>query len=517
LRPFNAAGEFKPIDTSGGLRRIAVKSAGITVFGQGVSFFLQLLSTMVLARLLSPNDFGIIAMVTTFILLLRSFGLNGFTELIMQREEITQSLASNFFWIELGIGALLTVGFAASAPAIAHFYHNAAVVRVAQYMSLTIVISCLGWIHLALLQRAMRFTATAIINLVGQAALVIVSVALGFAGWHYWALVCGNIAQVTVVAAGGWMACQWIPSRPRRVAGTESGLKFVTNVYSHFVFSYSTRNTDNLLVGWKYDAKALGLYKKAYDLFVLAEAQLMYPISAVAISALSRVRNDRDQYLRYFLRTISVLALVGMGIGADFALIGRDVIRILLGPGWEEAGRIFTLFGPGIGVMMLYNTHGWVHLSLGRPERWLRWGLIEFACTASLFLLGLHWGPSGIALAWTTSYFLLMIPGFWYAGRPIGLGVTAVLSVIWKFFLASLGASCLTVLIMNTLPRLAVAASISVALFRTLGVSLLFCGLYLLGVILLHRGLKPINETVGLLRDLLPRRRPTSQATGQAI
>ena len=173
--------------------------------------------------------------------------------------------------------------------------------------------------------------------------------------------------------------------------------------------------------------RTLGFYKKAYDLFVLPATQLLSPISAVAVSTLSRVSGDREQFQRYFLRMISVLALLGMGIGMDFALVGGDLIRFLFGSGWDEAGRIFVLFGPGIGVTMLYSTQGWIHLSIGRPERYLRWGLMEFAFTVTLFLLALPWGPSGIALAWTISYFLLMFPGFWYAGKPIGFGVGPII------------------------------------------------------------------------------------------
>jgi O-antigen/teichoic acid export membrane protein len=275
-------------------------------------------------------------------------------------------------------------------------------------------------------------------------------------------------------------------------------------VYSHFAFSYSTHNTDNLLVGWRYGARSLGFYKKAYDLFVLPETQLLAPLSAVVVSTLSRVSGNREQFQRYFLRAISVLALVGMGIGADFALVGMDLIRFLLGPGWEEAGRIFALFGPGIGVMLLYNTHGWVHLSIGRPERWFRWGLMEFVCTASLFLLALHWGPSGIALAWTVSYFLLMFPGFWYAGKPIGMGVGPVFAVIWKFFAASVGAGVGTALIVRAMPLFSTVSGAPGAFLRMVSVSLLFFALYFGGVIALHQGLKPLSETVDLLRDLLP-------------
>jgi O-antigen/teichoic acid export membrane protein len=506
LKPFQPDGTFHPIATGKELRRTAVRGAGAAIGGSAGNFAVGLGSVVVLARLLTPSDFGIVTMVTTFSLLLRSFGLNGFTELIMQREELTESLASNLFWINLGLGTILTLAFASSGPLLALFYHNSAVVPVTQGMSLTIGIGCLGYIHTGLLQRAMHFRTTAIINFAGQALQVIVSIVFAMAGWHYWALVWGSLTQTAVVAVGSLLVCRWIPSRPGRASGTGSGLKFAMNVYSHFAFSYLTRNTDNLLVGWRFGARALGFYKRAYDLFVLPETQLLAPLSAVVVSTLSRVHRDREQFQRYFLRTISVLALVGMGIGADFALVGKDLIRFLFGPGWEEAGRIFALFGPGIGVMLLYNTHGWIHLSIGRPERWFRWGLMEFLCTVSLFLLALRWGPSGIAFAWTASYFLLMFPGFWYAGKPIGLGIGPVLAIIWKFFAASVGAGFGTALIISAMPYFATPFGTAGAFVRMVSVSLLFFGLYIGGVIVLHQGLKPLNETVSLLRDLLPER-----------
>ena len=504
---FQSDGTFRPMATGDGLRRTAVRGAGMAIAGSAANFALQIGSVVILARLLTPSDFGVVTMVTTFSLLLRSFGQNGFTELIMQREELTDSLASNLFWINLGIGTILSVVFAGSGRLLALFFHNSALVPVTQGMSLTIGIGCLGYIHTGLLQRAMHFRTTAIISFMGQVLQFIVSIILAFAGWHYWALVWGSVTQAAVVAVGSLLVCRWMPRWPSRAAGTGSGIKFAMNVYSHFAFSYLTRNTDNLLVGWRFGAPALGFYKKAYDLFVLPETQLLVPLSAVVVSTLSRVKRDREQFQRYFLRTISVLALLGMAVGADLALVGPDMIRLLFGPGWEQAGRIFALFGPGIGVMLLYNTHGWIHLSIGRPERWFRWGLLEFLCTVSLFLLTLRWGPSGIAFAWTASYFLLMFPGFWYAGKPIGLGIGVIFAVIWKFFAASVLAGCATVLIFKTMPRLATAGGAGGAAVRMLAVSLVFFALYLGGVIALHQGLTPLSETAGLIRDCLPERK----------
>ena len=505
LKPFGTDGTFRPIVTGKRLRQTAVRGAAAAFAGQASNFAVGIGSVVILARLLTPSDFGIVTMVTTVGLLFRSFGQNGFTEVIMQRDELNDSLASNLFWVQLGMGVLLTLLFAGSGPLLAQFYHSPAVAQVTETMSLMIVIGCLGWLHLALLQRAMLFRITALINFVGQAVLASVSIALALAGWHYWALVWGIVAQSVATALGAWLMCRWVPNRPGPARGTREGLRFAMNVYSHFAFNYLTRNTDNLLVGWRFGARALGFYKKAYDLFVLPETQLLSPLAAVAVSTLSRVRSDQEQFQRYFLRTMTVLALVGMGIGADLTLVGRDLIRIILGPGWGEAGRIFTFFGPGIGVMLLYDTHGWIHLSIGRPERWLRWALIEFVCTASLFLVTLHWGPSGIAAAWTASFFFLMFPAFWFAGQPIGMGMGTILRAVWKFFFASVGAACVTALILKVFPDYSTTGGVSLAFVRLISVSLLFFASYLGAVVALHKGLKPVNETLDLLRDLLPK------------
>ncbi len=368
MKPFQPDGTFHPIATGKGLRRTAVRGAGAAIAGSAGNFAVGIGSVVILARLLTPSDFGIVTMVTTFSLLLRSFGLNGFTELIMQREELTDSLASNLFWINLGIGTILALAFASSGPLLALFYHNPAVVQVTRGMSLTIGIGCLGYIHTGLLQRAMHFRTTAIINFAGQALQVIVSIVLAMAGWHYWALVWGSVTQTAVVAVGAWLVCRWIPSRPGRASGTGSGLKFAMNVYSHFAFSYLTHNTDNLLVGWRFGARALGFYKRAYDLFVLPETQLLSPLSAVVVSTLSRINRDREQFQRYFLRTISVLALVGMGIGADFALVGRGYhsisFRAWLGGGWSNLRLIRSGNRSHVAVQ-----HARVDSSFDRPPR----------------------------------------------------------------------------------------------------------------------------------------------------
>jgi O-antigen/teichoic acid export membrane protein len=502
LKPFDQSGAFRP--TSGGLRRLAIRGAAVTVSCQGIALAIQVVATVVLARLLMPADFGVVAMVTTFSLLVVNFGANGLTEAVLKWEEIDHALASNLFWINLAGGVLLTVAFAAVGPLLGWFYSDPRVTKIALGVSSTIFITSTSVLHLALLKRAMRFTAVSVNDVFARIVSVAVSVFFAWRGWGYWALVAGIIALPLSTSVGAMILCRWLPGLPRRVNETTSVVRFALHVYGQFCVNYFARNTDNLLVGWRFNAQALGFYKKAYDLFALTASQLVSPLTSVAVSALSRLNQNSIQYRRYLLSSLGVIAFVGMGIGANLTLVGKDVIRLLLGPGWDESGRIFTFFGPGIGIMLLYGTHGWIHLSIGRADRWLRWGILEFAVTCLLFLAGLPWGPRGIAVAWTASFWILTLPAFWYAGKPIDLSVKLIVAEVWRYLLASLAAGLAAAAIIRNLPFFAQVPDAKEAFERILLLSLLFTTLYLGMVILLHQGFAPLHRVAGLLREMMP-------------
>lgn len=511
MKPFDATGAFRPTANGESLRRQAIRSAGITVFSQTLGFAIQMIATVVLARLLAPADFGVVAMVTTVSLLFMNVGLNGFTEAVLQRQEMDHGLASNVFWICAGTGLLLTVGFAATGPLLARFYGEPRVALVTIAIALTIFITSLSVQHLALLMRAMQFSAVALNSIIARAISVVVSIVFAWAGWGYWALVAGTIALPLALCAGAWVLCRWVPGLPRRRVGTGPVVRFAVNTYARFAANYFTRNFDNLLIGWQFGSQPLGFYKKAYDLFVLPANQLSAPLTSVAVSTLSRLR-DADQQRRYLLRAIATLALVGMWLGANLTLVGDDLIFVLLGPQWAESARIFKVFGPGIGMMLLYGTHGWIHLSLGRPDRWLRWGAVEFGVTALLFLAALPWGPAGIAIAWVVSFWVLTIPALWYAGQPASLKITAMIDAVWKYVVASLVAGYVCALLVHAIPLLAPAPGIPAAIGRIAATSLLFGLLYVGAVIVCHRGLAPLRQIQSLLADMLVRRRTSGEA-----
>jgi len=510
MKPFDEQGAFRVATDLGGLRRVAVRGAGVTALSQSLGFAIQLIATMILARLLTPADFGLVAMVTTFSLLLMNVGFNGVTEAVVQREQIDHGLASNLFWINVGIGFVLTIGFAAAGSLLARFYGDARIGPVAVAMSATIFLSSASVMHLALLKRALRFSRVSANDLIARAMSVIVSIVFGWAAWGYWALVAGAIALPLTTCTGAWIRCRWLPGLPRRRAGTGEMVRFAMNTYGHFAANYCTRNLDNFLVGWFFGPQSLGLYKKAYDLCVLPVAQLSDPLNSVAMPVLSRLAADPERYRRYALRALSTLAFVGMGLGASLALAGKDLMLVILGPRWVESGKIFTFFAPGIGALLIYFAYGWIHLSLGRPDRLFRWGLIEFTVIGMLFVLFLPWGPVGIAMAWVVSSWLLAIPALWYAGRPAGLGAGAIVVAVWKYVCASALAGGTAGLILRQIPSLMTAPGWVGAVDRSLAVSALFAALYLGAVILLHGGCEPLRQIASLASDMVPGRQRRS-------
>jgi len=504
MTPFDAKGYFHPSAEGKELRRLAVRGGVATISASALSLAVQVVSTVILARLLSPTDFGLVAMVTTFVMFLMGVGANGCNEAIIQRDKMDRFLASNLFWINLAVGLLLTVGFAAAGSLLARFYGNPLVADVAVATSPGILLAAVSVVSIALLKRAMRFAAVSANEVVGRTVNTAVTILLALRGWGYWALVAGIVAQALSVAMGAWWLCRWIPSLPRRGVGTRATLRFAAHVYGTFSANYFTRNFDNLLVGWRFNAAALGYYKRAYDLFALSAGQLTAPLNNVALAALSRVKNDPARFRRHLTSSLEMIALVGMAMGADLTLVGKDVVRLVLGPKWLESGRIFELFGAGIGVMLLYSMIGWIHVSIGKPERWFRWTLVESTVTGLMFLVALPWGPAGIAVAWSVSFWILLIPAFWYAGRPIQFGASQLLGAVWKYALASLGAGWITTITLRRLAFSGKPGSVLYTLEEFIVISVVFLMLYLGAVILLHRGCSPLRRLRSLLLELAP-------------
>jgi PST family polysaccharide transporter len=305
------------------------------------------------------------------------------------------------------------------------------------------------------------------------------------------------------MAAGAWVLCRWVPGLPALSAAIKSMLSFGMSAYGNFATSYLSRNLDKILIGWRHGAQPLGHYERAYYLFVMPVNQLSYPLTNVAVASLSRVRNDRERFRAHYLESLSMLALIGMPASAVLTLTGRDLLVLLLGPQWQMAGEIFTVFGPCIGVTLVYGTHGWLHLSLGRADRWLRWGIVELLVTVACFAAGLPFGAIGVAAAYTLSFYLLTGPGLWYAGRPAGFTLRELLSPLWSHALSAAAAGAVSGYLLYFVEWTAGLYGASNAVVRILAASVLCLGLHVLILVCLFDGKKSMANFLRFAREVL--------------
>jgi PST family polysaccharide transporter len=384
-----------------------------------------------LARLLTPKDFGLIAMVTVitgFVSMFKDMGLSMAT---VQKDEINHNQTSTLFWINVMLSLGIMLITAALAPAIAWFYKEPRLLWITLALTSAFILGGLTVQHQALLRRQMRFGVLAIIEITSLFLGIAAAIVAGLYGATYWALVLMEITTAIVFTAGVWFACRWWPGLPVRRCGVWDMITFGTNLTGFNFLNYFARNLDNVLVGRVCGAGQLGLYSKAYNLLLLPIRQVTGPITAVAIPALSRLQNDPDKYRRYYYRAINTIGFITMPLVAMMAALSEEIIRVVLGEQWLEAGIIFKVLAFAAVFQPVVNTTGWVFISLGQTKRMMFWGLMSVPLFILSFVIGVIWGALGVAICYTIcSVLILTIPNLYFAFRYSPISVKGFFKAI---------------------------------------------------------------------------------------
>src|ERR1035437_1097688 len=236
------------------LKGRSVRGGLLTLTSQGAQFLMQTIATVVLARLLVPADFGLVAMVTAITGLGQAFADFGLSEATIQHPEISHDQVSTLFWINVAIGLTLTSITAALAPVLAWFYREPRLTDITLLVSLTFLIGGLKVQHDALLRRQMRFSSLAIRDVTSYVLAVPVAITLAWRGFGYWALVALPLTLNFTVMALSWLMAGWTPGLPRRDAKVRSLIAFGGNVAVSYLIFNVNRSADSVLIGWYWGA-----------------------------------------------------------------------------------------------------------------------------------------------------------------------------------------------------------------------------------------------------------------------
>ena len=412
------------------LKEQTIRGGVAKMLTQAVSFLLRMGSMVVLARLLDPKDFGLVSMVTAFtgvLSLFRDFGLSAAS---VRRSSVTEEQTSTLFWINVAVGGILTVITVALAPVVSRFYHEPRLFWVMSVVGIGFVLNGGGVQHSAFLQRRMRFTALAFIDIASLVISTGVAVAVAEGGYGYWALVAMTVSLPLIQTIALWLTARWVPGRPRRGVGIRSMMRFGGTLTLNGLVMYVATNIEKVLLGRFWGAEAIGIYGRAYTLSRIPTDNLNSVAGELAFAALSRLQDDPDRLKRYFLAGYSLVLALTLPITIAFGLFADDVIFVLLGPKWGEAAPIVRILAPTILVFAIVNPLGWLLGSLGMVERGLKMALVFAPFIILGCVVGLPFGPQGVATAYSAVMILWLVPFVAWAVQGTMISVWDVLSTV---------------------------------------------------------------------------------------
>ncbi len=423
-----------------------VRGGTITIAAEAIKFIITMGSLPILARLLSPDDYGLIAMVMVIASLATEFTHMGLSAATIQQKDITREQISTLFWVNALIGVVLMVTLAALSPVIAWFYKEPQLVNLTLALSLAFLIGGLSVQHLALLRRQMKFASLARIEITAAVLAVGGAITAAWLGAGFWSLAIMHLSRTFLILLGAALTTRFVPSKPTRATGTRAMLRFGFNLAVFNTLSLKVRDFDRLLLGRVLGSGPTGLYANAHSLLLIPLSRINLPLTLVALPTLSRLQDEPDRFRLYYKQGILMLTSITLPLVCFAATSAPQIVTVVLGDQWLDAIPIFIALAPAALAVSLEPASRWIFVSTGNTARQLRFGLIAAPFTLLGIVIGLQFGPVSVALGLGIALLLLRIPeliycfrftpGHWSdplraAARPFCAALIAGAPVLW--------------------------------------------------------------------------------------
>jgi PST family polysaccharide transporter len=345
------------------------------------------------------------------------------------------------FWINIGVGILLAIVCVASAPILVAFYGEPRLFWVTVSIGAGFLFNAAGVQHSALLQRQLRYVVLTVVELLSQSGAVTVGICMALSGFGYWALVAIAIISPAISTACVWLVTAWIPGAPRWERATLQMLRFGGTITLNGLVIYVAYNLDKVLLGRFWGADALGMYGRAYQLLSFPTDSLNVAVGGVALSALSRLQHDPDRLKNYFLKGYSLVVSLTIPVTIFCALFSNDIVVVLLGPKWLEAAVIFRLLTPTVLIFGMIGPLSWLLLSVGLQGRSLAIALVIAPLVISAYLIGLPYGPSGVAIAYSAAMTMGLVPLLAWCLRGTAISLSNLFLAVSRPFVSGIVAA----------------------------------------------------------------------------
>jgi O-antigen/teichoic acid export membrane protein len=399
---------------------------------------MQLSTTTVLARFLSPEDFGLVGMAniaTGFITLFSDLGTSA---VIIQRKEVSDSLLSTLFWVNGVFGFLASLILLLCAPLVAIFYQEPRVTEVLRVLALTFIISGFSIAHKAILEKNLAFNVLAKIEIITVFFASIVGISSAFMGFGVWSLVTQTLTIIATTSIILWITSKWKPQFIFCFNDLKEVSSFSLNLTGFSILNYFVRNADYILIGKFLGTQDLGYYTLAYRLMLYPLQNISAVIGRVMFPVLSKIQDDNAKFRSVYLKAIATISVITFPLMSGLCVLAEPFILTLFGQQWRPVITLVMILSVLGIAQSIATTVGIIYQVKGRTDWMFRWGIATGFLAIIAFVIGLHWGIIGVATAYMIFIVVVTYPGFAIPFRLIQLPMSDLGLVVWRPLLASL-------------------------------------------------------------------------------
>jgi PST family polysaccharide transporter len=412
------------------IKHKVVSGSAWTLFANVSSQAISFLVTVVLARLLTPVDFGVVAISAVFIGVITLFQDVGMGAALIQRKEIDDDYLSTSFSVSLLAGAVLAGLIAAISPLVASFYGQAVLRDILLVSSIGFLLSPFTSIHTSILSKSLEFKKVALIQLGTQAVSGSISVGLALSGYGLWSMVLGKILSQPLLIPVVWSVVKWRP-RLKVVRKCFTDLfGFSSHLLGFNLLNFFARSLDNLIIGKYLGPQALGYYSVAYNLMLKPLQLISWSIGKVLFPVFSSIQDDPAQTRAVYLKIIKSISLITFPMMTGLFMVAEEFILSVYGDTWRPAILPLKLLCAVGAIQSIGTTAGVIFNSQGRSDLNLKVGAVSATSIVIGFIIGINWGVIGLITAYIAVSLPIFFLGQFYANRLIGLEMGALLSAL---------------------------------------------------------------------------------------
>lgn len=458
----------------------------------------QLVSMTVLARMLAPDAYGLMALAAIVTNLAYLFRDMGTAAAVIQARDVSSEMASTVHWTNVGLGLTIGVLVAATAPLMGRVFREAGLADLLYLLALVFPVTGVGVLHQALLERESKFSIVASAEIAAALAGLAAALLLAWRGAGVFSLAAQIIVATLVSTTIIVLRSPFRPGRHWSASEFKSIAGFSGNLSLFNLVLYFSRNADSMVIGRMLGTASLGIYSMAYRVMLFPLQNMSFVASRVLYPIMSRRQGAVGDVATLYLKAVGFIAFLTAPLMAGLFALREPFVHVLLGDKWHASAIILAWLAPVGFIQSLVSTTGTVLMARGSTGLMLRLGLLGASLQVIAFFVGARWGIEGVAEAYLAANILNALPALYFSGRLIGITLGALMRSIAPAVAASIFMAW-TVIAMEHI----VSASVPNALLAFLILVVIGAAMYgAAGLFLLRPQLISLRSFLGLQKKV---------------